>query len=276
MNGVIHIPESPVAPRDLRASGGGGRLLPVNPEAVETFKRVMAAKAADETSRRPAPAQASPSALALAKKLQERAAAKRVVENGSAPEQELDKCTEDDVSREDVDKSKGGRKPLLDDEGVHEAHLRYCLGVEAEEASVLGSSALLKRFRRMGLPTRLGSTQGWRPEDAAEAARIHGLELAQLGKIAGQEAPKPAKKAAPRKPAPAKPNAKPKPQAAALAVVEVEPETAVVPNGQANGHQPGDLRGQLAVIQELMSLAEAQQVTLRGKISVELHAEITF
>lgn len=39
---------------------------------------------------------------------------------------------------------------------------------------------------------------------------------------------------------------------------------------------PADLREQLGVIQELLGLAEAQSVTLRGKICVELHAEVAF
>ncbi|MBK6708883.1 MAG: hypothetical protein IPG51_00865 [Chloroflexi bacterium] len=39
---------------------------------------------------------------------------------------------------------------------------------------------------------------------------------------------------------------------------------------------PPDLREQLGVIQELLGLAEAQSVTLRGKISVDLHAEVAF
>ncbi|MCB8988107.1 MAG: hypothetical protein H6661_10210 [Ardenticatenaceae bacterium] len=63
------------------------------------------------------------------------------------------------------------------------------------------------------------------------------------------------------------------------AVVPVQ-ATAVATNGHA---QPDDLREQLAVIQEqlaviqeLLGLAEAKQVTLRGKISVELHAEVAF
>jgi len=57
-------------------------------------------------------------------------------------------------------------------------------------------------------------------------------------------------------------------------------ETAVVPAQAtavaASPTPPTDLREQLGVIQELLSLAEAQSVTLRGKISVELHAEVAF
>ncbi|MBP6468893.1 MAG: hypothetical protein KBE23_09740 [Chloroflexi bacterium] len=61
-------------------------------------------------------------------------------------------------------------------------------------------------------------------------------------------------------------------------------ETAVVPMqatavaaSTAHGPTPPtDLREQLGVIQELLSLAEAQSVTLRGKICVDLHAEVAF
>lgn len=56
-------------------------------------------------------------------------------------------------------------------------------------------------------------------------------------------------------------------------------ETTVVPaRATAVAHEPTptDLRAQLGVIYELLSLAEAQSVTLRGKISVELHAEVSF
>ena len=59
---------------------------------------------------------------------------------------------------------------------------------------------------------------------------------------------------------------------AVIQSVPVE-ETAVVTNGD---QQPGDLREQLTVIQELLALAEAKQVTLSGKISVDLHAEVSF
>ncbi|MBP6472539.1 MAG: hypothetical protein KA773_18975 [Chloroflexi bacterium] len=59
------------------------------------------------------------------------------------------------------------------------------------------------------------------------------------------------------------------------AVIQSAPveETAVATNGD---QQPGDLREQLTVIQELLALAEAKQVTLSGKISVDLHAEVSF
>lgn len=50
-------------------------------------------------------------------------------------------------------------------------------------------------------------------------------------------------------------------------------ETAVAANAPV---PPTDLREQLGVIQELLSLAEAQSVTLRGKICVDLHAEVAF
>ncbi|MBK7914660.1 MAG: hypothetical protein IPJ94_00050 [Chloroflexi bacterium] len=58
-------------------------------------------------------------------------------------------------------------------------------------------------------------------------------------------------------------------------------ETAVVPVQETavavtSPTPPADLREQLGVIQELLSLAEAQSVTLRGKICVELHAEVAF
>lgn len=54
-------------------------------------------------------------------------------------------------------------------------------------------------------------------------------------------------------------------------------ETAVVPaQATASPTPPADLREQLGVIQELLGLAEAKQVTLRGKISVDLHAEVAF
>ncbi len=58
-------------------------------------------------------------------------------------------------------------------------------------------------------------------------------------------------------------------------------ETAVVPVRETAVavHAPapsGDLRTQLVVIQELLNLAEAQSVTLSGKISVDLHAEVAF
>ncbi len=56
-------------------------------------------------------------------------------------------------------------------------------------------------------------------------------------------------------------------------------ETAVVPaqvTAVAPEQAPTDLRAQLSVIQELLSLTEAQSVTLRGKISVDLHAEVSF
>lgn len=59
---------------------------------------------------------------------------------------------------------------------------------------------------------------------------------------------------------------------AVIQSVPVE-ETAVATNGD---QQPGDLREQLTVIQELLALAEAKQVTLSGKISVDLHAEVSF
>ncbi len=58
-------------------------------------------------------------------------------------------------------------------------------------------------------------------------------------------------------------------------------ETAVVPVqatavAATSPTPPADLREQLGVIQELLGLAEAQSVTLRGKISVDLHAEVAF
>ena len=58
-------------------------------------------------------------------------------------------------------------------------------------------------------------------------------------------------------------------------------ETAVVPVQETavaatSPTPPTDLREQLGVIQELLGLAEAQSVTLRGKISVDLHAEVAF
>jgi len=56
------------------------------------------------------------------------------------------------------------------------------------------------------------------------------------------------------------------------AVVPVQ-ATAVAADGPTS---PNDLREQLGVIQELLSLAEAQSVTLRGRISVDLHAEVAF
>lgn len=59
---------------------------------------------------------------------------------------------------------------------------------------------------------------------------------------------------------------------AETAVVPVR-ETAVAVNAPASS---GDLRAQLGVIQELLTLAEAQSVTLSGKISVDLHAEVAF
>ncbi len=61
------------------------------------------------------------------------------------------------------------------------------------------------------------------------------------------------------------------------AVVPVQ-ETAVAATAVAatSPTPPADLREQLGVIQELLSLAEAQSVTLRGKICVDLHAEVAF
>ncbi len=58
-------------------------------------------------------------------------------------------------------------------------------------------------------------------------------------------------------------------------------ETAVVPVqatavAATSTTPPADLREQLGVIQELLGLAEAQSVTLRGKICVDLHAEVAF
>jgi len=59
---------------------------------------------------------------------------------------------------------------------------------------------------------------------------------------------------------------------AETAVVPVR-ETAVAVHAPASS---GELRAQLVVIQELLTLAEAQSVTLSGKISVDLHAEVAF
>ncbi len=75
--------------------------------------------------------------------------------------------------------------------------------------------------------------------------------------------------------------AKPKPPGAAVkvetAVVPVQATAVAATAVAANGHaQPTDLREQLGVIQELLGLAEAKQVTLRGKICVDLHAEVAF
>ena len=53
--------------------------------------------------------------------------------------------------------------------------------------------------------------------------------------------------------------------------------TAVAATSPASGPTPPTgLREQLGVIQELLGLAEAQSVTLRGKICVDLHAEVAF
>ncbi len=130
------------------------------------------------------------------------------------------------------------------DEMVQALHGRYMAG---ESIKALGAEVgedwrrLLKRFNEAGLPRR---------------ERL----------IRGQVT-----KAAPKK----------KPVAASVGAPTVEPEAAkaIVPaqaTAVAAPTHPGDLRQQLIVIQDLLSLAEAQSIALRGKISVELHAEMVF
>jgi len=165
----------------------------------------------------------------------------------------------------------------VSDEEVIAVHRRYVLEhLSAEQVAKdapLSKVPLQKRFRELNLPLRQRGSNTWSAEDLQRVCAVHNLEAADvlgeadmLGEAVG--APERAVGAPTAEREPEAESRQPRP----TAVVPVQ-ETAVATNGHV---QPDDLREQLAVIQELLGLAEAKQVTLRGKISVELHAEVAF
>lgn len=187
------------------------------------------------------------------------------------------------------------RRNELSDGDVIALHRQYVMDDRSTEeiglqAGVSGAS-IGSWFRRLELPVRLRNGR-WRVADVARICEVHDMQPDQVP--GADKAIEPTKKV--KRPAAV---GAPTVRASALApITEATPDTgpmhdpdkkprpaAVVParetavaansNG-SSGDQAGDLREQLDLIQELLGLAEAKQVTLRGKISVELHAEVAF
>lgn len=214
------------------------------------------------------------------------------------------------AGQEDVDM----RRNELSDDDVIALHRQYVLdGKSATEIGLqigVSDASIGSWFRQLELPVRLRNGR-WRVADVARVCEIHDLTLDQIpgADKAVDKAKKPPrakvsafddtvirqavgapvlKSAAPanqpevQAAAPAETKTADNAQAMPDPDKESKPravipaqETAVAANGHGSD-QANDLRVQLGVIQELLSLAEAKQVTLRGKISVELHAEVAF
>ena len=234
---------------------GGGKIYPVDPAAVAHFKAVLAER---EATKRPSARRVTGikrASTGLDNDLQrkvnaaaERVAAKKAAAaavGGEAATAEAPVSVKKNEDEETMNNQK------LTSEQVVALHGRYMAG---ENIRVLATEAgipwqrLSGIFRQEGLPPR--------------------PYLGKGGNVSHKRGPKSRNAATPRKSPAPKTAVVPAP----TAVVPAQ-ETAVATNGPM---QTGDLRQQLTLIQELLGLAEAQSVTLHGKISVELHAEVAF
>lgn len=235
-------------PRDLRTSGGGGTIYPVDPAAVARFKEIVAKQAAEKrpsptVTRRETGIKRTSSGLDsdLAKKvaatkarMEAKKAAAAAAESEAATEPEPVKKNEEIMSEKPI-------KTGLSDEQIRVLHGRYLAGESMRKlAAEAGISwqRLSGIFQQEGLPGR--------------------PYLTKQGHVGRNRGPKK--------------NQKPAVKKQETAVVPVQ-ETAVATNGHT---PPGDLREQLGMVQELLSLATAKNIRLSGKIHIELSAEVEF
>lgn len=233
------------------ASRGGGRIYEVDPEVVANFKAKLAEQQPARKPRRNGRVD-----VAVQKRIEAivaRAKANSAPVETNEPEEVCEPVAETVKWTDEMVQALHGR--YMAGESVH------AIGKEVGESW----QGLLRRFNEAGLPRRPKMKRGKIPTAPKEAAPK---------KATASAAPAPeleVAKAAPKK----------KPVAASVGAPTVEPEAAkaIVPaqaTAVAAPTHPGDLRQQLIVIQDLLSLAEAQSIALRGKISVELHAEVVF
>ena len=268
MNARAHLPHTDDAPRDLRTEGGGGKLYPIDPAAWEHFKRVMA----EQQQSQPRRPQRKPTGIKRGGNGRLDADLQRKVDElrERAAQKAAEKPAEENIM-----------KPKMTNDEVLAAHRRYAVeGLslrQAAESTSMSEPGLTGRFKRMGLPTRNRNGE-WDAGDRERVCSLHGVSPADLGPADyGRAAERAAKAPAQRKPSVRAQTSEPQPQPEPTAVVPVR-ETAMPVATNGNGHGAiGDLavvNEQLAALQALLSQAEAKSVHIRGRIRVELTAEV--
>lgn len=263
MNARAHFPTTDAAaPRDLRTEGGGGKIYPVDPAAWEHFKAVMAQQQDRPRQER------KPTGI------------KRNGRLDADLQRKVDELRERARQKAGAQEDSSMPRPqkMTDDE-IIAAHRRYVLEftsvLATAETTPLGETPLKKRFDKLELPVRDHSGR-FSPAEIERICAVHRIEPEEI-LMKGSD-PDPAKPAEYR---------------------VVWREGAPVPNGEqtavspgpraviANGSAPAvtmpdphdngiDIGEQLALLSDLLAQANAQSVTLTGRISIQLQAEVIF
>ncbi len=262
------------APHDLRTSGGGGRIYEVDPAAVAHFKACLAQQ---EATVRPWQRKQPTGIKAdgrLDADLQRRLNALRERAKARADAKEAKENTAVSTSKK------------MTEEELVRAHRRYVLSglslaAIAEDWSITGTP-MRHQWQRLELPLR---DRGGRftPAELTRICQVHGLTPAEIvGNPANvpdlQAADFPAQNVRAQtsklEPVVVFRNGAPVPFASTAADDDDEHEPAATAVATTDGRGLTAVNEQLAALQSLLAMAEARSVTISGKISVQLTAEV--
>lgn len=262
------------APHDLRTSGGGGKIYEVDPAAVAHFKACLAQQ---EATVRPWQRQAP-------------AGIKRAGRLDTDLQRKINELRERAKARADAKEAKENTavstsKKMTEEELVS-AHRRYVLSglslaAIAEDWSI-SSTPMRHQWQRLELPLR---DRGGRftPAELTRICEVHGLTPAEIvgnpANVPDSQAPDfPAQNVRAQtsklEPVVVFRNGAPVPFAATAADDDDEQEPTATAVATTDGRGLTAVNEQLAALQSLLAMAEARSVTISGKISVQLTAEV--
>lgn len=279
--------------RDMEWSGGlrdsapGGKIHPVDPAAVANFKRILAEQEAAGRPRRSRPQPPKPRRKQLdadlARKRDELLARSRAA--GNAKKKITNDKQETNMKR-------------FDEQHIYSAHLDYVrqptnMTVIAQLAG-MSPNTLSKRFTALGLPARDRGGH-FTAEETARICQVHDIQphmvvgapdesehqLATAATVDLKEKPnrRPRATTAPEQNTPpAATETSAEKEAIDLPLVRPVQEPAETKNTELANKpaDPDSISSQLALLQDLLAHAEAQSITVSGKLSLQLTAEINF